>query len=46
MSDIKTEGFGLVDISTHIFPEKILIRSNDTNEDFSEILLTAKINAN
>jgi hypothetical protein len=46
MSDIKTEGFGLVDISTHIFPEKILIRSNDTNEDFAEILLTAKINAN
>jgi hypothetical protein len=46
MTDDKTEGFGFLDISTHIFPEKIQIRSNDKNENLAEILLTARLKAN
>jgi hypothetical protein len=40
------EGFGFVDISRHIFPEKIQIKSNDKNENLAEILLTARVNLN
>jgi hypothetical protein len=46
LTDNMTEGFGLVDISRHIFPEKIQIKSNDKNENLAEILLTARVNLN
>jgi hypothetical protein len=43
--ELKTEGFGLIDIATIIFPEKIQINSNDKTESLAEILLTARVNA-
>lgn len=46
LTDNMTEGFGFVDISRHIFPEKIQIKSNDKNENLAEILLTARVNLN
>jgi len=46
LPEFKTEGVGLLNISTIIFPEKIELKSNDKNKDFAEILLMARVNAN
>jgi len=40
----KSDGLGLIDISTLIFPEKIEICANKKNEELYELILTTKIN--
>ena len=40
----KSDGLGLIDISTLIFPEKIEICANKKNEELYELILTTKLN--
>jgi hypothetical protein len=40
----KSDGLGLIDISTLIFPEKIEFCTNKKNEELYELILTTKLN--